>query len=99
MIEVFLKFLLLVSLLTNLTVQAIKKILEEKKIKYSANILAMGISITLSIAISVCYAIYFCIDINSQFFIFTIALCYLSFLTSTLGYDKIIQTLKQIGGD
>lgn len=99
MVEHFLKFLLLVSLLTNLTVQAIKKILDEKKIKYSANILAIGISIILSIAVSFCYAIYFYIDINSHFIIFVISLCYLSFLTSTLGYDKIIQTIKQIGGD
>lgn len=89
--------LTIISVLTSLTVEAIKKILNDKHIDYSSNLLAMIISVVLTVAISVGYILYLGVPITIQNIIVIIALVFLSFLSSTVGYDKVIQLLKQIG--
>lgn len=51
--------LALISVLTSLTVEAIKKILNEKKVEYSSNLLAVIVSTILTVALCVGYALYF----------------------------------------
>ena len=87
-----------ISVLTSLTVQAIKKILDEKQISYSANLLAIIVSIVLTIAVSIGYIIYMSIIVTPQIIITIIALIFLAFLSATVGYDKVVQLLKQLGG-
>ena len=87
-----------ISVLTSLTVQALKKLLDEKQVKYSSNILAMIVSVILTIIVSICYIIYTAVPVTPQVVITIIALTFLSFLTSTFGYDKVMQMLKQLGG-
>lgn len=89
--------LTIISVLTSLTVEAIKKILNDKHIDYSSNLLAMIVSVVLTVAISVGYILYLGVPITIQNIIVIIALVFLSFLSSTVGYDKVIQLLKQIG--
>ena len=90
--------LVVISALTGLTVEAIKKILNEKGIQYSSNLLAVIVAGVLTLAISVCYILYNAIPITVQTVITIIALMFLSFLSSTCGYDKVIQLLRQIWG-
>ena len=66
--------LLIVSVITNLTVEGIKKLLDGTKVKYSSNVLAAVLSVLIACAVSVIYLI----------------------MTDTVGYDKVIQMLKQI---
>lgn len=87
-----------ISGLTALTVQAIKKILDEKQVKYSSNLLAVIVSVLLTVAVSVMYIIYMSLAITPQVIITIIALTFLSFLSATVGYDKVVQLLKQIEG-
>ena len=89
--------LTIISVLTSLTVEAIKKILNDKHIDYSSNLLAMIVSVVLTVAISVGYILYLGVPITIQNIIVIIALVFLSFLSSTVGYYKVIQLLKQIG--
>lgn len=84
------------SILTSLTVEAIKKLLNEKEIKYSANLLAAVVSIVLTIATSICYVIYMGIPVTAQVIVTVIALIFLSFLSSMVSYDKIKQLLEQL---
>lgn len=88
-----------ISVLTSLTVQALKKLLDEKSVKYSSNILAMIVAITLTLAGSICYVVYTSTAVTPQVVVTIIALMFLSFLAATVGYDKVIQALKQLGGD
>ena len=76
--------LLIVSLVTNLTVEGIKKLLNETTIKYSSNVLAAVVAVLMSCAVCAIYLI-----MNDVAFT-------LSFLTSTVGYDKVIQMIQQI---
>ena len=90
--------LAIIAALTSLTVEAIKKILNEKEIKYSSNLLAMIVAIVLTVAICIGYILYMGIPVTIQVVVIMIAMVYLSFLSATLGFDKIKQLKDQIGG-
>lgn len=88
-----------ISVFSSLLTQAIKKILDEQKIKYSANILVVIVSTCLTIASSVCYIVYTNTTVTPQIIIEILVLILLSFLSATLGYDKVLQAIAQIKGN
>lgn len=90
--------LAIISALTSLTVEGIKKLLNEQGKTYSSNLLAVCVSMILTVAISIGYILYFGIPFSLQIAIIMIALVFLSFLSATVGYDKIKQLLEQIHG-
>ena len=85
-----------ISVLTTLTVEALKKLLGDKIKSY--NLAAAIIAVVLTIAISVGYLIYTGTAFTAQIAVIIVALTFLSFLASTVGYDKVIQMIKQIIG-
>lgn len=87
-----------ISVLTSLTVEAIKKLLNEKQIQYSANLLAAIVSTILSALVCVGYVLYNGISFTIQTVIIVIAMVFLSFLSSTVGFDKVKQMFEQIKG-
>jgi hypothetical protein len=89
--------LALISVLTSLTVEAIKKILNEKQVEYSSNLLAVIVSTILTVALCVGYTLYFGEPFTIQKVIIMIALTFLSFLSATVSFDKVKQALQQIG--
>ena len=88
--------LLIVSILTNLTVEGIKKLTDKKSVDYSLNVLAAVTAVILSVALSAGYLIWTETMINARIAVELIALAYLSFLVSTNGYDKVVQAIRQI---
>ena len=95
--EFLLKALALISGLTTLTVEAIKKLLNDKQVQYSSNLLAAIVAVILTLCVSVAYVLYFAVPLNVQVIISVIALIYLSFLCATIGFDKIKQLIEQMG--
>lgn len=85
-----------ISILTNLTVNGIKKIADKKAANYSANVLAAVTSVVISVVVSVGYLVWTETAFNARIAVELIALMYLSFLVATNGYDKVIQTIRQI---
>ncbi len=88
--------LLVVSILTNLTVEGIKRIADKRAANYSANMLAAVTSVALSAALSVGYLVWTETAFNAKIAVELIALMYISFLVATNGYDKVIQAIRQI---
>mgnify|MGYP003511828940 CR=1 FL=1 len=88
--------LIAVSLLTNLTVEGLKKLMDERGMTYSSNLLAAVTSVIIAAAIFGGYMIMNDITFTIKIAVQIVVLMYLAFLSSTVGYDKIIQTLKQI---
>ena len=88
--------LIAVSLLTNLTVEGLKKLMDEHGMTYSSNLLAAVTSVIIAAAIFGGYMIMNDITFTIKIAVQIVVLMYLAFLSSTVGYDKIIQTLKQI---
>lgn len=88
--------LLVVSLLTNLIVEGVKKLLNESGKNYSSNVLAAILSIVLSCGVCIVYLIMNDISFSMKIGVEIAVLMYLGFLVSTVGYDKVLQMLKQI---
>ena len=88
--------LLIVSLVTNLTVEGIKNLLNGTKIRYSSNVLAAVIAVVAAGLISAIYLIMNDIAITSKIGVEIAVLMYLGFLMSTVGYDKVVQMIAQI---
>lgn len=83
-----------ISVLTSLTVEALKKLLGDKK--YSVNLMAAIVAVVLTIFTSVCYMVYYSLTLTPQVLVIIVALTFLSFLASTVGFDKVKQLLEQI---
>lgn len=88
----FVSALFIISALTALTVEAIKKLMGAEK-KCNSDVLAAVVSFVLSVASSVCYMIYNSIQFSAQMIIVIIAFVFLSFLCATVGYDKVYKAI------
>ena len=66
------------------------------KVKYSSNVLAAILSVLIACAVSVIYLIMTDTVFTMKIGVEIVVLMYLGFLISTVGYDKVIQMLKQI---
>lgn len=95
-LEIFLTLLLAVSILTGLTVEAIKEVLKELERPYKANILAGLVAVVLSVLVMAGYVTLVDAVINSKMAVYLIALVLLSWLSAMVGYDKVIQAITQI---
>lgn len=88
--------LLLVSIATSLTVEGLKKLFDEKNVTYSSNLLAVIVSIVLAIAVSAGYMIMTDVALTAKIGVEIVGLTYMSFLTATVGYDKVVQMFGQL---
>ncbi len=95
-LEMFLTLLLMVSVITGLAVEAIKMVLDDLERSYAANTLAGGVSALLSLAIGAAYVIMTGAALNAKLAVVLIALMFLSWLSAMVGYDKVVQAIKQI---
>ena len=94
--ETFLMLLMCCSIMTSLTTEAFKKLLDDAGKKYSANLMAAILSVIFAVGIGVAYLVMYNVSLSPQIAVYMIALILLSFLCSTLGYDKVVQTISQI---
>ena len=97
-LEIFLIVLFAVSLFTGLFTEAIKKWLDERGKTYYSNALAGYVAVVLSVVVSVGYVILTEAALNAKMAVYLIALMVLSWLSSMIGYDKVVQTIQQIVG-
>lgn len=97
--ETFLLGALIISTVTGLVTEAVKKILTEHKVTYHANTLAGLIATILSAAMGVGYIMLSGVGFTSQTIIYLIVLVFISWLCSMVGYDKVIQAIKQFKMD
>ncbi len=83
-----------ISVLTSLTVEALKKLLGDKIKSY--NLAAAIVAVILTIVTSVGYLIYTGTAFTAQIAVIIVALVFLSFLSATVGFDKIKQLIEQL---
>ena len=94
-LHIFLIMLLVCSIFTALTVEAIKKMFTGGE-SGRANIIAAVVAVAIAIAVGLVYAVWFTVVINLQYIVTIVALCFLSWLCAMVGYDKVIQAITQI---
>lgn len=85
-----------ISVVTNATVEAIKKLLDKTNANYSSNLLAAITSVIVALIISGVYLILNDVVFTLKIGVEMVVLMYLSFLTSTVGYDKVVQMVNQL---
>lgn len=88
--------LTIAAAMTSLITEALKKMLGDRK--YSPNILAAIVAVVTAGGICAGYIILNSITLSPQIWVYIIAIVVLTWLCATLGYDKVLQTLKQLGG-
>ena len=93
--HIFLTGLLVVSTLTGLTTEGVKKWLQERNKKYYANALAGYVSIGWSVLVTVGYTILTETAFDIKMGVYLVALMILSWLSAMCGYDKVIQAIAQ----
>ena len=97
--ETFLLGAFIVSTVTGLVTEALKKILIEYKFNYHANTLAGAVAIVLSAAAGVGCITITGIGFTTQTVVQLVVLVFISWLCSMVGYDKVVQTIKQFKMD
>lgn len=95
--ETFLTGLLVISGLTGLVTEAVKKILDEHNKTYHSNTLAGIVSAVLSLLVGIGYVIIAGIAFTAQIVVLLIALILLSWLCAMVGYDKVVGCFSKTG--
>ena len=85
--------LALISALTGLTVEGLKKVLDERGKAYKSTALAVYVALGITIIGSFMYMVYNSIPLTAQAVVIIIAMAFLSFLCATVGYDKVAKVL------
>ena len=93
------QILALISVLTALTTECVKTFLKKAEKPYISNIIAAVIAVILSGVVCVAYPVIMqTAELNAQLIFKAVIMAFFSILCATLGYDKVIQSLKQIKG-
>ena len=98
-LEVFLMGLMVISALTGLVTEAVKKILDEHGVKYLSNTLAGIVSAVLSVLVGIGYMILASIAFTAQIVVCLVALIFLSWLCAMVGYDKVVACFQKPKGE
>lgn len=91
--------LTVISILTATITEAIKKVLDETNIKYATNIVAVIVSTVISTVVELYPLVTSEIKVDPTYLCELVSLVFLSFIGATLGYDKVVQMVKQIQGE
>ena len=87
--DIFLIGLMIVSSLTGLVTEAIKKILSERNGSYRPNTIAGIVAAVLSAGLGIGYAVLTNIAFSAEIVVYIIALMFIGWLGAMVGYDKV----------
>lgn len=91
--------LAIISVLTTLSTESTKKILDSLKIEYASNIIALICSIVISAVMCLIYPVIIEGAVFSPALVLeAVIMAFMGVLSATLTYDKVVQALKQIKG-
>lgn len=92
-VATFTTILMIISSLTSLFTEGIKNVTDVK----APNVVAIVVSIVLSVLVGVSYPVLYKFDIDTQYIVIMCWECVLSSLCAMVGYDKVIGIIKQLG--
>lgn len=96
-VTVFLVILASCAAVTSLLTEGIKKFLDEQKVTYASNILVLIIAVAVGCGATVLYYINYQVPFTALNSVYLALMGVANWLGATLGYDKIRQTIAQIG--
>lgn len=84
--------------MNSLLTQGIKAALNKSGIKYSSNVLALACAVLCGFFGTLIYYVLTGLKIGPVTFLFAVLMLIAVWLGSMVGYDKVTQLVKQIGG-
>lgn len=91
------QILALISVLTTLTTECVKTLFKKLDKDYISNIIAVIVAVILSGVICIAYPVVMNgAVVDSQLIFKAIVMAFFGVLCATCGYDKVIQSLRQI---
>lgn len=96
-VTAFLIILTACAAITSLLTEGIKKFLDEQKVTYASNILVLVIAVIVGCGATVLYYVNYQIPFNALNSVYLALMGVANWLGATLGYDKVRQTIAQIG--
>ena len=94
-VQFFATGLVVVSALVGLTTEAVKKVLDERNVKYYANTLAGIVSLVLASLAGIAYVVLTGSAFTASMITGIVVFVFMSWLCAMVGYDKVIQTIAQ----
>lgn len=96
-VTVFLVILSIGAAATSLVTEAVKKLLNELHVQYVANILVLIVALVVGCGATALYYVNYQIPFNALNSVYLALMGIANWLGATLGYDKVRQTIAQIG--
>lgn len=97
-VEIFLVLLTALSIVTSLLTEGMKKVLDSLKVKYASNILALCVAVVVGGAGTAIFYLWNDYQWTTLNIICIFLMMCANWLGAMLGYDKVMQAIKQIGG-
>lgn len=96
-VTAFLIILASSAAITSLLTEGIKKFLDEQKVTYASNILVLAIAVVVGCGATMIYYVNYQIPFTALNSVYLALMGIANWLGATLGYDKVRQTIAQIG--
>lgn len=96
-ITAFIGLATLFSVVTSLCMEAAKKILDDMKVVYACNIVVCIIAAIVGVLGTCVYYVLFSINFTAANIVCALLMSLTTAVGSMVGYDKVIQTINQIG--
>lgn len=93
--DTFMFGLMLISTFTGLVTEAVKKSMPGLDKKIGSSAVAAIVSVVLSVGVSAAYMILASVTVSLTAIVYIVAMMFLSWLCSTLGYDKVVKVISQ----
>ena len=94
-ITIFILGITICSAFTALVTEAVKKMIGEKS---NPNVIAAICSTIVAVITAIVYAVFTGITVDTTYIVAGILLVIFSWIGAMVGYDKLIQTIRQITG-
>lgn len=94
---VFLIILAACAAITSLLTEGIKKFLNELKVTYASNVLVLTVAVTVGCGATALYYVNYQVPFTALNSVYLALMGIANWLGAMLGYDKVRQTISQIG--
>lgn len=97
-VTIFLIILMACAAITSLLTEGIKKFLDGQGVTYASNLLVLIIAVIVGCGATVLYYVNYQVPLTALNAVYLALMGIANWLGATLGYDKVRQTIMQIGG-
>ena len=96
-VTVFLILLAVCAAATSLMVEGIKKFLDGMEMEYASNVIVLAVALIVGCGATALYYVNYSVPFTALNSVYLALMGIANWLGATLGYDKVRQTIMQIG--